>query len=502
MAELLPWLALLSLMGLLLAICLLDLLTHPRRALPPGPCPLPLIGSLHLLADHPHRSLARLSKIYGPLMSLRLGAVTTVAVSSPDVAREFLQKRDAAFATRHVPDAFANHAKDSVAWLPVSPRWRALKKMMVTELFVPRRLDALRHLRRDKVQELVDHVGRLSRDNVPVDVGSVAFTTALNLISCTVFSRDLTSLDDHGESNEFREVVLQIMEAAGCTNFSDFFPAFAGADLQGCRRRAAKVFARLHRVFDSEIYQRQHGREASEPRRNDFLDLLLDAGEGDNDATAMLNHDTLRTMLTDIFSAGSDTSSSTVEWAMTELLRNPESLTKVCNELAVVIGPGRNVEESEIGRLPYLQAVVKETLRLHPPAPFLVPRQAEMTTKILGYTIPKGSQVLINVWAMGRDANIWSEPEKFMPERFLDRVVDFKGGDFELIPFGAGCRICPGMPLAIRMVHLVLASLLNQFIWRLPIEVETNGVDMAEKLGVTLVKAVPLCAFAAPVCGQ
>nr|TKV94492.1 hypothetical protein SEVIR_9G299001v2 [Setaria viridis] len=227
------------------------------------------------------------------------------------------------------------------------------------------------------------------------------------------------------------------MEAAGCPNLSDFFPAFAGADLQGCRRRAAKVFARLHRVFDAEIYQRQHGREAGEPGRNDSLDLLLDAGESDNNGTAaMLDHGTLRTMLTDIFSAGSDTSSSTVEWVMTELLRNPESMTKVCNELAAVIGSGRIVEESEIGRLPYLQAVIKETFRLHPPAPLLLPRQAEMATKRMGYTIPKGGRVLINVWAMGRDANAWSEPEKFMPGRFLTREVDFKGGDFELIPFG------------------------------------------------------------------
>nr|CAB3499936.1 unnamed protein product [Digitaria exilis] len=292
MTELLQWLA--SLLALLLAIYFLDLLAHRRHGLPPGPCPLPVIGSIHLLGDLPHRSLARLSKIHGPLMSLRLGAVTTVAVSSPEIAREFLHKRDAVFATRPVPDAMSSHAMNSVAWLPVSPRWRALRKMMATELLSPRRLDALRDIRRDKVQELVEHVGRLARQNVAVDVGGVAFTTALNLVSCTVFSRDVTSLGDHGELSEFREVVLQIMEAGGCANLSDFFPAFAGADLQGCRRRAAKVFARLHRVFDAEIYQRQRGREAGEPRRNDFLDLLLDVGTGDNDGTATLDRDTLR----------------------------------------------------------------------------------------------------------------------------------------------------------------------------------------------------------------
>jgi cytochrome P450 len=188
-----------------------------------------------------------------------------------------------------------------------------------------------------------------------------------------------------------------------------------------------------------------------------------------------------------------------VDWAMTELLQNPVPMSKVCNELAGIIGSGRNIEESQIGQLPYLQAVIKETFRLHPPAPLLLPRQAETATKVTGYTIPKDVRVLINIWAMGRDANIWSEPEKFMPERFLAKTVDFKGGDFDLIPFGAGRRICPGMPLAIRMVHLVLGSLLNQFKWKLPADVERNGVDMAEKFGVTLIKAVPLCAIATPI---
>lgn len=198
-----------------------------------------------------------------------------------------------------------------------------------------------------------------------------------------------------------------------------------------------------------------------------------------------------------MFAAGSDTSSSTIEWAMVELLKNTLSMGKACDELAQVVGSRRRIEESEIGQLPYLQAVIKETLRLHPPVP-LLPHRAKMAMQIMGYTIPNGTKILINVWAMGRDKNIWTEPEKFMPERFLDRTIDFRGGDLELIPFGAGRRICPGMPLAIRMVHVVLASLLIHFKWRLPVEVERNGIDMTEKFGLTLVKAIPLCALATP----
>ena len=199
-----------------------------------------------------------------------------------------------------------------------------------------------------------------------------------------------------------------------------------------------------------------------------------------------------------MFTAGSDTSSSTVEWAMAELLQNPISMAKLCDELRRVVGSRRRIEDSEIGQLPYLQAVIKETFRLHSPAPLLLPRQATRTIQIMGYTIPKGTRVLINVWAMGRDEDIWPEAGKFMPERFLERTIDYKGGDLELIPFGAGRRICPGMPLAVRMVHVLLASLLIHFKWRLPAEVEGNRIDMTEKFGVTLAKANHLCAMAAP----
>nr|AAK92609.1 Putative cytochrome P-450 [Oryza sativa Japonica Group] len=298
MASFLPWLP--WLLAALLSVYLLDLLAHSRRLLPPGPRPLPLIGSLHLLGDQPHRSLAGLAKMYGPLMSLRLGAVTTVVVSSPDVAREFLQRHNAAFASRSVPDATGDHATNSVAWLPNSPRWRALRRIMAAELFAPHRLDALRRLRREKVQELVDHVARLAEREggaAAVDVGRVAFATSLNLLSSTIFSRNLTSLDDHGESMEFKEVVVEIMEAGGCPNVSDFFPAIAAADLQGWRRRMAGLFARLHRVFDAVVEERLSERDAGEARKGDFLDVLLDVAARDNDS-AGLDRDTLRSLFT------------------------------------------------------------------------------------------------------------------------------------------------------------------------------------------------------------
>ncbi|XP_037487894.1 geraniol 8-hydroxylase-like [Triticum dicoccoides] len=498
LAVLAPWLA--WLVVSVLSFYFLNLLAHARSGLPPGPRPLPLIGSLHLLGDKPHRSLARLAKIHGPLMSIRLGAVTTVVVSSPAMAREFLQRHDSVLAIRSVPDATGKHAA-GVAWLSPGPRWRALRKIMATELFAPHRLDALHHLRSGKVRELTDHVARLAREGTAVNVGRVAFTTSLNLISRTIFSIDLTSLDDHGGSEDFQEVITAMMEGLGTPNVSDFFPVLAPADLQGMRRRLARIFARLHAVFDAEVDKRLRGRDAGQPRKNDYLDVLLDVAARD-EGKDLLDRDTLRSQFTDLFAAGSDTSSSTVEWAMAELLRNPSSMVKVCDELAQVIGSRRNIEEADIVRLPYLQAVIKETFRLHPPAPLLLPRQPETTVKIAGYTIPKGSRVFINVWAIGRDKDVWTEPEMFMPERFLGSAIDFRGVDFELLPFGAGRRICPGMTLAIRMVHVMLASLLNQFKWSLPIELERDGIDMQDHFGLTLAKNVPLCIIATPISGK
>ena len=171
-------------------------------------------------------------------------------------------------------------------------------------------------------------------------------------------------------------------------------------------------------------------------------------------------------MLQDLFVAGTDTtsSSSTLEWAMAELLHNPEKLLKARMELLQTIGQDKQVKESDITRLPYVQAVVKETFRLHPAIPVLLPRRVEEDTDIKGFTVPKNAQVLVNAWAIGRDPKTWENPNSFVPERFLGLNMDVKGQNFELIPFGAGRRICLGLPLAIRMVHLMLA-LLEFYVW-------------------------------------
>ena len=177
---------------------------------------------------------------------------------------------------------------------------------------------------------------------------------------------------------------------------------------------------------------------------------------------------------------------------MAELIHNPKIMSKVEKELEQVVGKGNPVEETDIARLPYLQAVIKETFRLHPPVPLLLPRKAEVDVEIGGYIIPKDAQVLVNAWVIGRDPTKWDNPNIFLPERFLDSEIDIKGHHFELIPFGSGRRICPGLPLAIRMLPLMLGSLVNCFNWKLEDGIKLDDLDKEDEYGITLEKSQPV----------
>ncbi|KAG9441571.1 hypothetical protein H6P81_017425 [Aristolochia fimbriata] len=481
---------------LILSILRRHLLLNPGSPaagkLPPGPVPAPVVGSLFKLGDQPHRSLAVLAATYGPLMSLRLGQVTTVVVSSAAMAKEVLKKHDQSFAGRSVVEAarVLGHEKVSMVWLEPGQQWRRLRSLCNTSIFSSQRLDAGESLRRRKVAELLAHVKNRALSLKPVDIGKVAFVTVLNLISNTVFSVDMVDID-MDETQEFKDLIWEIMEEAGKPNLVDFFPILRPIDPQGIRRGMKTKLVKLHRVFGKQIDDREISRSTSKhQRRNDFLDALLD------EENAELSRIELNALFTDLFVAGSDTSSVTVEWAMSELLRNPESMARARTELDEVMGERAEVEESDIPRLPYLQAVVKETLRLHPPVPFLIPHRAECDVEIAGYTLPKHTKVIVNAWAIGRDGEVWENPECFNPERFLGTSsnVDYRGRHFELIPFGAGRRVCPGLPLAYRMVHLMLASLLLSFSWKLPAGIVAHDLDMREKFGITLHKSTPLMA--------
>lgn len=190
-----------------------------------------------------------------------------------------------------------------------------------------------------------------------------------------------------------------------------------------------------------------------------------------------------------------------LEWAMAELIHNPDKLSKVLSELRENVG-SRQVEETDLTRLPYLQAVLKETMRMHPVAPLLLPHKvSESGVTLGGYSVPKGAQVMVNVWAIGKDPKVWPKPEVFKPERFLENEIDLRGHDFELIPFGSGRRTCPGVPLVLRMVPLYLATLLQAFEWRLPDGMKASDMDMSEAFEGAVCLAAPLTAIPVPVSG-
>ena len=194
----------------------------------------------------------------------------------------------------------------------------------------------------------------------------------------------------------------------------------------------------------------------------------------------------------DLIAGGTESSAVTVEWAISELLKKPEIFKKATQELDEVIGRERWVEEKDIVNLPYINAIAKEIMRLHPVAPMLVPRLAREDFSVAGYDIPKGTQVLVNVWTIGRDPTIWDNPNDFCPERFLDKAIDVRGHDFELLPFGAGRRMCPGYPLGLKVIQVSLANLLHGFNWRLPDGVKKEDLNMEEIFGLSTPKKFPL----------
>ncbi|CAI9299765.1 unnamed protein product [Lactuca saligna] len=485
--------------GLFLSYALIGIIStvfgigKPKN-LPPGPTPLPIIGNLHLLGDHPHQSLANLAKIYGPVMFLKLGRTTALVISSAAAAKEVLQKQDLAFSSRHIPDALNahNHSHYSAVWLPVSTQWRTLRKILNTNIFTGNSLDTNQHLRRKKVQELVAYCRKAGLCKDPVDIGRAAFRTTLNLLSNTIFSIDLTDpYEDSGK--EFRELVGNIMVEAGKPNLVDFFPLLKKIDPQGIKRRMTHYFGKIFEIFEGLIEERL---VMNRSKHEDVLDLCLKISQENPDE---FNRAHIKSLFLDLFAAGTDTTSNSLEWAMTEVLRNPHIMTKAKHELEEVIGKGKIVEESDILNLPYLWCIVKETLRIHPPVPLLIPRKIHSEVKLNGFIVPKGTQVLVNVWAIGRDSTTWDDSLMFKPERFLTSSLDVQGRDFELIPFGAGRRICPGLPLAIRMVPVMLGTLINCFDWNIDAGRRDKNIDMSEKFGITLQKANPLCVVPIPL---
>ncbi|CAI9101633.1 OLC1v1039001C1 [Oldenlandia corymbosa var. corymbosa] len=492
-----PTLFLSIVLVILFCICVLKINSSSRKAskLPPGPYPLPVIGNIFQLGGVFHVSLAELSKTYGSLMTIHLGSRTTFVVSSSDIAKQILSKHEHLFIRRPVTDASRalDHDKFSAIWLPAtSGQWRNLRKLCKEQIFSSERLNSSQGLRQEKMQQLRNYLQECCNTGKVVNICEAAFTTSLNLTSNTIFSVDFA---DYGSSSsqELKEIVTGVMKSLGAPNVSDFLPFLKYIDPLGIRRQAKYYLGKLFQSFDDLITQRLQERRTSldYSRKDDFLETLLDLTEQEG---AEWRYQDIKHLILDLIYAGTETTSLTVEWAMTELLRNPGKLRKARDEIKEVIGHNNIVQESDISRLPYLQALVKETFRLHPVVSVLV-KLPEEDVKVEQSVVPKGGQIFVNIWAIGRDPSQWPNPDAFVPERFLSKEIDVKGQHFELLPFGTGRRICLGMPLAHRMLHLMLATLLHKFDWKLEDGIRPEDIDMAERFCGTVQKAVPLKAI-------
>lgn len=199
-----------------------------------------------------------------------------------------------------------------------------------------------------------------------------------------------------------------------------------------------------------------------------------------------------------MFAAGTDTSFITLDWAMTELITNPRVLRKAQAEVRTSVGERRVVLETDLQNLHYMKAIIKETFRLHPAAPVLLPRESMQDVVIDGYEIPAKTRIFVNAWAIGRDPEVWESPDEFKPERFMGSSIDYKGQDFELIPFGAGRRICPGISFAIATIEIALAQILYSFDWELPPGIVAKDLDMTEVFGITMHRKDKLVVVAKP----
>ncbi|KAK3134099.1 hypothetical protein QOZ80_6AG0545000 [Eleusine coracana subsp. coracana] len=465
--------------------------------LPPSPFALPFLGHLHLLAPLPHQALHRLAARHGPLLYLRLGSVPAIAACSPDAAREILKTHEPSFLDRPKPAAVhrLTYGGQDFSFSAYGPYWRFMKRACVQELLAGRTLDRLRHVRREEVARLVgalSSAAAASEEGARVDVGAALMGLTGDVVSRMVMSRRWTG--DDLDTEEMRRVVAETAELTGTFNLQDYIGVFKYWDVQGIGKRVDDV----HRKFDAMMERILTARDAERRQRRrqeggkDLLDLLFDMHE-DEAAEIRLTRDNIKAFMLDIFAAGTDTTTITLEWALSELINNPSVLHKAQAELDAVVGTSRLVDESDIPRLPYLQAITKETLRLHPTGPLVVRRSIEPCS-VGGYDVPAGATVFVNVWAIGRDPESWGpDPLAFRPERFLEGEknagMDVRGQHFHLLPFGSGRRICPGASLALLVVHAALAVMVQCFEWR---PVGGAPVDMEEGPGLTLPRKSPL----------
>ncbi|XP_022863231.1 premnaspirodiene oxygenase-like [Olea europaea var. sylvestris] len=456
-------------------------------ALKSSPCPwkLPLIGNMHhLVGAHPHRALRNLTKKYDPVVHLQLGEVLAIVISSREAAKDVLKVHDPACADR--PESIGSkimwYDYTDIAFSPYNEYWRQMRKLCILELLSTKNVRSFGSIRLEESSHLLKTIQSSSRKLMNL-IGFV-FTLA-GVVTCrAAFGEVLRDKDNS---------IMLMKEGttlAGGFALADFFPSSKLLQVMSWNKnRLLKMQGKLDAILDPTINERRDTL-AKTKRGNgvfggeDIVDVLLRLQQSGELAVPITN-DNIKAIILDLFSVGTETSSTTIDWAMAEMMRNPHVMAKAQIEIRETAKGKKTIEESDVQSLKYLKLVIKETLRLHPPVP-LLPRACREECEVNGYTIPIKTRVMINIWALGRDPDHWPEAESFKPERFEKNSVDFLGSNFEFLPFGAGRRSCPGMNFGLANVELPLAQLLYHFDWKLPKGMKHSEVDLLEGEGITV----------------
>ncbi|KAL1561021.1 unspecific monooxygenase [Salvia divinorum] len=460
----------------------------------PSPRSLPVLGNLHQLSLLPHRDFLVLSKKHGPLMLLHFGRVPVLVVSSADAASEIMKNHDLSFADRPRYKAHKKilyNGKD-VVFAPYGEYWRQAKGHFVLKLLSNKRVQSFRPIREEEtalfVQKIRESSGRA------VNLSHMFFKFTYDGVCRSALGRTYSESD---KGKEFLVLMMEMTEALGAISIGEFIPWLRWIDrINGFDKKVERIASGLDGVLESVIRERLGNLVESleEKSEVDFVDILLEIYSEGGDVSS--NRDSIKAIILDVFGAGTDTSAVVLEWTMSELLRHPTAMRKLQEEVRGIIGQKQDITDDDIDKMHYLKAVIKESLRLHPPFPLLLPRVATRDVKVKGYDVAAGTVVMVSFWAIGRDPELWDEPDKFMPERFLNSSIDFKGIDFELIPFGAGRRGCPGIAYSMAVIELLAANIVAKFDWKLA---DGKDLDMNEGPGITSHRVVPLHAVATEV---
>ncbi|KAM3393259.1 hypothetical protein ACQJBY_014113 [Aegilops geniculata] len=459
---------------------------------PPGPWRLPLIGNLHqIVGSQPPVVLRDMAKKHGPVMYLRLGQVDTVVVSSPSAAEEVLREKDLSFASRPnlLVAEISFYGNIDIAMTPYGGYWRTLRKICTVELLSERKVRHFSPVRDNETMSLVSNVGEACSGGKTFNLGRLIISCSNSIIAKAVFGEKCSS----ELQEQFLSAMDVVLKLSGALCIGDLFPSLRFVDvLTGLTGRIWRARRQQDKALDKMISQ-------SKMRPGDHLlgVLLRIRDEGELDFP--MEMDNVKAIIMDMFTAGTETTSSAAEWAMSELMRNPEVMAKAQAEVRRTFHD-KNTQDHEVhvAELHYTKMVIKEAMRLYPVVPMLIPHVCRETCDLGGFQVTKGTRVMVNTWALGRNPEYWHEPEEFRPERFKNDTSTNQSLRFDYLPFGGGRRKCPGDTFGLAALHLMVARLLYYFDWSLPAGVKPSELDMEMRVGMTLRRKNQLHLVATP----